>query len=70
MRMRRAVLTLGAAVALFATAAGEARAAPATVIEVSPGEGALQAALDAAEPARCCGLRRAFILGSSSSSGR
>ena len=50
MRVRRAALALGAAVVMFAAAAGEARAAPAAVIEVSPGEGTLQAALDTAEP--------------------
>ena len=48
MRLRRAALALGAAVALFAIAAGGVRAAAAAVIEVSPGEGSLQAALDAA----------------------
>ena len=39
MRLRRAALVLGAAVALLAAAAGEVRAAPAAVIEVAPGEG-------------------------------
>ena len=48
MHLRRAALALGVAVALAAAAAPGVRAAPATVIEVSPGESALQAALDAA----------------------
>ena len=48
MRLRRAALVLGAAVALLAAAAGEVRAAPAAVIAVAPGEGTLQAALDTA----------------------
>ena len=47
MRLRRAALVLGAAVAFLAAAAG-ARAAPVAVIEVAPGAGTLQAALDAA----------------------
>ena len=46
----RAALVLGAAVALLAAAAGEVRAAPAALIEVAPGEGTLQAALDTAPP--------------------
>ena len=46
---RLAALALGAALAL-AAAAGGARAAPAAAIEVTPGAGALQAALDAAAP--------------------
>ena len=50
MRLRRAALVLGAAVALLAAAAGGVRAAPAAVIEVVPGEGTLQAALDTAPP--------------------
>ena len=70
MRLRRAALALGAAVALLAIAAGGVRAAPAAVIEVSPGEGMLQAALDAAKPARCFGSRRASTPDRSSSTGR
>ena len=50
MRLRRAALVLGAAVALLAAAAGGMRAAPAAVIEVSPGAGTLQAALASAAP--------------------
>ena len=50
MRLRRAALVLGAAVALLAAVAGGMRAAPAAVIEVSPGAGALQAALTSAAP--------------------
>ena len=50
MLVPRAVLVLGAAVALLAAAAGGVRAAPAAVIEVVPGEGTLQAALDTAPP--------------------
>ena len=50
MRLRRAALALGVAVAFFAAAAPGVRAAPAAVIEVAPGVGALQAALDASPP--------------------
>ena len=50
MRLRRAALVLGAAVALLAAAAEGMRAAPAAVIEVSPGAGTLQAALASAAP--------------------
>ena len=50
MRLRRAALVLGTAVALLAAAAEGMRAAPAAVIEVSPGAGTLQAALASAAP--------------------
>ena len=49
MRLRRAVPALAAAAMLLAAAAGP-RAAAADVIHVTPGAGALQAALEAAPP--------------------
>ena len=57
MRSRLAALALGAAVALFAAAAGGARAATADVIEVAPGADTLQAELDAAEPGAMSSIR-------------
>ena len=63
MRLRRAALAFGVAVVLFATAAGEVRAAHAAVIEVAPGEGTLQAALDGAPPGAVLRLAPGLHLG-------